>query len=468
MKKTMVLAGLLAGMSLHAAVIQQVIVRQQWPWSTDVKVEYKLADVTAPVDISVKAFNGNVELPLPSDAMAGELYGITESGIGQFIIDPVKAFGNEKVAIADFRVELEVTESSRDYDEVLYRIYCLTNGTCETITRREIMNGKFGSVVTNFAAVGSGFNTSLDDVVIWTGITNDVKYATTHLVMRKISAKNKTFRMGCLDSSEPKTAAYASPYWAKLTEDYFIAVFPTTVEQDRLINGGAASATGVYADSDILPVGSIRVMDLRGTRTPGSDANLKGRTTGEAISWPTNSYVHDVAKICRLGKMRDKFGIDFDLPSEAQWEFACRAGTTTGLNSGKVLNQANAEEVGWIQSNSTAASHVVGLKKPNAYGLYDMQGNVGELIPSHKGAWDQTDKGAIEGNPRIDPLGGFDSKDAENLLKGGYQGGASQITSSRLGVLNPGSHPSAGTWTATYVGCGYRLVVPAEGTSWAQ
>ena len=89
-----------------AAVIDEVIVRQQWPWSTDVKVEYKLAEVTTPVDISVKAFNGNVELPLPSDAMAGELYGITESGIGQFIIDPVKAFGNAKIAIADFRVEL--------------------------------------------------------------------------------------------------------------------------------------------------------------------------------------------------------------------------------------------------------------------------------------------------------------------------------------------------------------------------
>ena len=56
MKTTMILVGLLASASLHAAVIQQVIVRQQWPWSTDVKVEYKLAEVTAPVDISVKAF----------------------------------------------------------------------------------------------------------------------------------------------------------------------------------------------------------------------------------------------------------------------------------------------------------------------------------------------------------------------------------------------------------------------------
>ena len=52
----------------QGAVIQQVIVRQQWPWSTDIKVEYKLAEVTAPVDISVRAFNGNAELPLPASA----------------------------------------------------------------------------------------------------------------------------------------------------------------------------------------------------------------------------------------------------------------------------------------------------------------------------------------------------------------------------------------------------------------
>ena len=57
----------------HGAVIQQVIVRQQWPWSTDVKVEYKLAEVTAPVDISVKAFNGETELPLPAEAVSGDL-----------------------------------------------------------------------------------------------------------------------------------------------------------------------------------------------------------------------------------------------------------------------------------------------------------------------------------------------------------------------------------------------------------
>ena len=62
MKKVAFLAGILAVVALDAATIEQVIVRQQWPWSTIVKVEYKLSGVTSPVDISVAAYNGDEPL----------------------------------------------------------------------------------------------------------------------------------------------------------------------------------------------------------------------------------------------------------------------------------------------------------------------------------------------------------------------------------------------------------------------
>ena len=51
----------IAAFSLEAADIGQVIVRQQWPWSTDVKVEYTLSNVTEPVDVKVRVFNGEME-----------------------------------------------------------------------------------------------------------------------------------------------------------------------------------------------------------------------------------------------------------------------------------------------------------------------------------------------------------------------------------------------------------------------
>ena len=73
----------------------------------------------------------------------------------------------------------------------------------------------------------------------------------------------------------------------------------------------------------------------------------------------------------------------FSLPTEAQWEYACRAGTTTSLNSGKNITSysdicKNLDEVGWYKENSGGQIHQVGQKKPNAWGIYDMHGNVWE------------------------------------------------------------------------------------------
>ena len=80
-------------------------------------------------------------------------------------------------------------------------------------------------------------------------------------------------------------------------------------------------------------------------------------------------------------------GYEYILPTEAQWEYACRAGTTTAFNNGKNIPSEdqrwdlpcpNLDEVGWYQRNSKDDNHPVGQKQPNAWGLYDMHGNVRE------------------------------------------------------------------------------------------
>ena len=77
-------------------------------------------------------------------------------------------------------------------------------------------------------------------------------------------------------------------------------------------------------------------------------------------------------------------GYRFDLPTEAQWEYACRAGTTSSLNNGKNLDNIywsdELASLGWYRGNSEGKSHPVGQKLPNAWGIYDMHGNVEELV----------------------------------------------------------------------------------------
>jgi len=102
----------------------------------------------------------------------------------------------------------------------------------------------------------------------------------------------------------------------------------------------------------------------------------------------------------------------FRLPTEAEWEYACRAGTTTRFHWGDDLNYTQIGNYEWYQDNSNMQTQEVGLKQPNGWGLYDMSGNVLE--------WCQDSYGAYPSDPQTDPLGSINSN--SKVLRGGGWG----------------------------------------------
>ena len=110
-------------------------------------------------------------------------------------------------------------------------------------------------------------------------------------------------------------------------------------------------------------------------------------------------------------------GLALSLPSEAQWEYACRAGTETAIYTGdlKILGDFDApalDPIAWYGGNSKSEIHPVKLKRVNPWGLYDMLGNVWEWTQDH---WHDR----YEGAPTDGSAWLSDKTDANRVLRGG-------------------------------------------------
>ena len=344
-KSLVIWAGCLMGLpccSVWAdeAAVTHVTVRQRWPWSRLVDIDYVLTcDPTQRVDIAVAGFNGDLPLDLPTGAFSGDQYGVAE-GSHRIVFDPTQTAYTNSEVMTRFRVALTPRAPA------LYLIVDLTKvagegGQIEYVYEDDLANGAYGTVATNpVAGVTS---------VIWTGVTNGLTYKTDKLVLRRVHS-------GVFTSG---TGAQA------ITNDFYIEVFELTQRQRYRIMG-QYNDDSYYkgSDRDIHPEERISYNTIRGAThdTP-------------AINWPYTGA--SVGETSLLGLLRAKTGLAFDLPTSMQWEYACRAGTATAFNSGSDSESA-LNELGWHKGNSTTTC-AVGLLRPNAWGIYDMHGNVEEL-----------------------------------------------------------------------------------------
>lgn len=225
---------------------------------------------------------------------------------------------------------------------------------------------------------------------------------TTKLALRRIMPG--TFVMGSPED-ELGRSNYETQHSVTLTKPFYMGVFEVTQKQWELVTGNNPSSY----PGELRPVEMVSYNDIRGT--------------GDGAGWPEHNRV-DATSF--FGKLRAKTGLEMDLPTEAQWEYACRAGTTRAYNDYTKNNgegsdcltssydaDANMEPLAWYYANSyNEKHHTVGTKQPNAWGLCDMHGNIREWCldwyPSSQGSDDETDPvGAANGSSRVTRGGGW-------------------------------------------------------------
>lgn len=117
--------------------------------------------------------------------------------------------------------------------------------------------------------------------------------------------------------------------------------------------------------------------------------------------------------------------IAITLPTEAQWEYAARAGTRTPIYSG--TSRSALDKIGWYEENSGGAVHTVGLKQANQFGLYDMIGNIWELTADFLGPYQHI--------PDQDPIGELNRRGA--MRGGGWDSGFEDARAARRLLSDP-------------------------------
>ena len=242
------------------------------------------------------------------------------------------------------------------------------------------------------------------------------EFQTTKLVLRAVAPG--TFTMGSPDT-EFGRGNDETLHRVTLSAGFYIGVFEVTRRQWQLVTGEDPCTFRSSQDDGRRPVETVSYEQIRG-KEKGSE-------------WPASAEV-DADSF--LGRLRAKTGLAaFDLPTEAQWEYACRAGTETAFSNGgsltssRGITQRKDFGKGTIFEDCKATTWV-GCHEPNPWGLYDMHGHVCEWCLDRYA-------GPLDAASAIDPKGSEEG--LSRVVRGGsgFAGEEGRRSAARLGGILP-------------------------------
>jgi formylglycine-generating enzyme required for sulfatase activity len=193
----------------------------------------------------------------------------------------------------------------------------------------------------------------------------DDKEITNSIGMKLVLIPKGTFTMGSPENEqvgELSRELDEPQHEVTISQDYYLGVYEVTQAQYKKVMGENPSEFQSNKVAMLHPQTGQLAKEIDSSNHPV-----------EAVSW------QDAVKFCqRLSELPEekKAGRVYRLPTEAEWEYACRAGSKKAFSFG--VGAKSLGDHAWYRENSNKQTHPVGEKKPNAWGLYDMHGNVWE------------------------------------------------------------------------------------------
>jgi eukaryotic-like serine/threonine-protein kinase len=239
-----------------------------------------------------------------------------------------------------------------------------------------------------------------------------VKYMTNSIGMKLAPIPPGEFTMGASDAETNRVPGHSTeagnmPHRVRITKGFYMAAYPVTVGQFRKF----------IQDSGYKP-----------HRSPnGEDWQNQGPNNPQTDEYPVVMVSwKDADEFCQWLTKRE--GRPYRLPTEAEWEYACRADTQTAYFFGD--DPKELPKYGWFHDNSTGKRHPVGQLRENKWGLFDMHGNVYQWVA------DWYDPNYYKNSPKDDPTG--PASGTGKVMRGGeYSYSAWSCRSAALKVRQP-------------------------------